>query len=465
MSDTLLDALRTMLDPSRIHTDHETVTFFARDALHPQRYAPHEAPRRPLCVIRPQTTADVAAVVRLANTYGTPVVPMGGGSGLMGGAASMVTGLVLDLRELQEIAIRVADRMADVGAGVTMRALNQAAAPHGLMCGHDPWTVGVATIGGTIATDSLGYLGGKYGAMGDQVLGVEVVLPTGEIVQTRAVEKASTGPGLHRLFIGAEGCFGIVTRATLRLFPLPEARLLQAWEFPDFAAGFAAVDALLAAGLRPGLLDYGDYEPTLEHATPAVLMVSYEGRRRVAQAEAEEASGLCEQHHGRLLPEAEAQDFWEQRHALGDAYAAARASKTAWARRHPTLDYLHVALPPSAVLAYRQQCLALLAQHHLQAYQTGVWGYAGLFSLVYTGGSHALLADAHRDLLMLSQDVHGSMEYCHGVGVRLAPLMQREHGSGLELMRRLKQCLDPYGICNPGKLALDATHEQVIAAT
>jgi len=465
MSDTILDALRTLIDPSRIYTDPETVSFFARDALHPQRFAPDAALRQPLCVIRPQTTADVAAVVCLAHTYGTPIIPMGGGSGLMGGAASLVTGLVLDLRELHEITIHAADRMADVGAGVTMRALNDAAAPHGLMCGHDPWTVGVATVGGTIATNSLGYLGGKYGAMGDQVLGVEVVLPTGEVVQTRAVEKSSTGPGLHRLFIGAEGCFGIVTRATLRLFPIPQARLLQAWEFPDFATGFAAVNELLAAGLRPGLLDYGDFEPTLKHVTPAVLMVSYEGRQRVAQAEADEASHICEQHHGRLLPETEAQDFWNQRHALGDAYAATRSSQTAWSRRHPTLDYLHVALPPSAVLAYRHQCLDLLAQHKLQAHQTGVWDHAGLFSLVYTGGSNALLADVHRELLMLSQDAQGSMEYCHGVGIRLAPLMRREHGSGLELMRRLKQCLDPHGICNPGKLALERTDGHAVTAT
>jgi alkyldihydroxyacetonephosphate synthase len=87
--------------------------------------------------------------------------------------------------------------------------------------------------------------------MGDQVLGVEVVLPTGEVIATRAVEKSSTGPGLHRLFIGAEGCFGIVTRATLRLFPLPQTRLLQAWEFADFAAGFAAINTLLRLACAP----------------------------------------------------------------------------------------------------------------------------------------------------------------------------------------------------------------------
>ena len=203
-------------------------------------------------------------------------------------------------------------------------------------------------LGGTIGTNSLGYLGGKYGAMGDQVLGVEAVLPTGEVIATRAVEKSSTGPGLHRLFIGAEGCFGIVTHATLRLFPLPQARLLQAWEFADFATGFAAINALLQAGLRPVCSSISDENPAVDHTPPATLIVSFEGPRRVAQAEAEEAVHLCTAHQGRQLPLSHAETFWAQRHDSGDAYAAARAAGQAWnryLRRHP-LDYLHVALPP-----------------------------------------------------------------------------------------------------------------------
>lgn len=457
MSDVILNTLRELVDPSRICTDRDTIRFLAHDALHPGRLAQTASPVQPLCIIQPQNTTEVAAVVQLANTYRTPVIPRGGGSGLMGGAAAVVQSLVLDLNGLKDICIRPADRMADVGAGVTMRELNQAAAPYGLMCGHDPWTVAIATIGGTISTNSLGYLGGKYGAMGDQVLGVEAVLPTGEILRTRAVEKTSTGPVLHHLFIGAEGCFGIITQATVRLFPLPEARLLQGWEFRDFDTGFAAVNALFTAGLRPGLLDYGDQDPSANHDPPAALLVSYEGPQRVAQAEAEEATRICEQYDGQPLPERETHEFWEQRHAIGDAYAESRAAREPWHAQRPLLDHLHVALPPSAVSTYRRQCLDLLAQHDLQVYQTGLWDHAGLFSVVYSADDLALLSDMHLDLLRLCQDLQGAMEYCHGVGLRLAPLMAREHGEGLELMRRLKRCLDPQDILNPGKLALNPT--------
>jgi FAD/FMN-containing dehydrogenase len=419
----------------------------------------------PLCVVRPAQVQDVAAVVRLANMHHLPVVPIGGGSGLMGGAASVMAGIVLDLSDLKDIAVRAADRMAEVGAGVTMHELNQAAAPHGLMCGHDPWTVAVATVGGTIATNSLGYLGGKYGAMGEQVLGLEVVLPTGALLQTRAVEKTSTGPALQRLFVGAEGCFGIITRATLRLVPLPQDRLLQGWRWVDFAAGFAAVNALLALGLRPGLLELDDDNPRPGYEPPATLYMSFEGPRRVARAEAQEAAVLCKQHQGTRLPQRQVQDFWSQRHDRGNAYAEARRTRQAWRRQHPPIDYLHVALPPSAVLGYRRQALELLAHYGLQTWQTGLWDHAGLFSMVYSGGDMARLAEAQHALLMLAQDVHGSMEYCHGVGTRLAPLMHREHGVGLAVLRQLKQSLDPRGILNPGKLALhEASSEPAVSS-
>ncbi len=180
MSDVIFKALCEILDPSRIDRDQKRIAFLASDASRPERLPRGRTPVAPLCVIRPLAVPEVVAVLHLANAHRIPVIPLGGGSGLMGGATVMAPGLLLDLRGLNTIQIRAADRMADAGSGVTIGEINQAAAPYGLMCGHDPWTVSVATVGGTIGTNSLGYLGGKYGAMGDQVLGLEVVLPTGE---------------------------------------------------------------------------------------------------------------------------------------------------------------------------------------------------------------------------------------------------------------------------------------------
>ena len=448
----LLSALTALLGPSCIRTDEASLTLLACDAMHPSRLPAGTESAQPLCVVSPRSTADVQQVVRLANTHRIPLIPLGGGSGLMGGAASVTSGVVLDLCRLTEVRIRPADRMAEAGAGATIAALNAAAKPYGLTCGHDPWTVSVATVGGTIATNSLGYLGGKYGAMGDQVLGLQAVLPSGELITTRAVEKASTGPGLHRLLIGAEGCFGVLTRATLRLFPVPQTRLLEGWAFDDFAAGFEAINALLQAGIRPGLLEYGDDDPSADRDPPTGLYLSYEGPEAVARAEAQAGREVCLQSGGRALDPSEVQHFWGQRHASGDAYA--RARRAGERRGRPEIDYVHVALPPSAVLAYRRESLKLLASWGFHVHQTGLWAHAGLFSLVYSGGSAAAMSEAHAQLLGLAQDAGGAMEYCHGVGVRLAPLMRREHGGGLSVLQRLKRELDPNGIMNPGKLGL-----------
>jgi FAD/FMN-containing dehydrogenase len=110
------------------------------------------------------------------------------------------------------------------------------------------------------------------------------------------------------------------------------------------------------------------------------------------------------------------------------------------------------------VLDYRRQSLQVLAQHRLHVLHTGLWGHAGLFNIAFAGADAATFAAVQSVLLQLCQDLHGAMEYCHGVGVRLAPLMEREHGTGLQVLRRLKLCLDPQGILNPGKLDLETVH-------
>ena len=110
------------------------------------------------------------------------------------------------------------------------------------------------------------------------------------------------------------------------------------------------------------------------------------------------------------------------------------------------------------MLDYRRQSLAILAQHHLHVLHTGLWCHAGLFNIAFSGTDAAMFTTVQSVLLQLCQDMHGAMEYCHGIGVRLAPLMEREHGVGLEVLRRLKQCFDPQNISNPGKLDLVTVH-------
>jgi alkyldihydroxyacetonephosphate synthase len=273
-----LTALQKAFKPKQIITAPAVLEDLARDALFEGRMPPalKGQVQLPRAVIRPQSTEEVASLLRLANEHHIPVVPYGGGSGLMGGALSLRPGIVLDLKSLNRIlAISPDNLTARVEAGAVLNDLEHELQSSGLMLGHDPWTISVATVGGTISTNSLGYMGGKYGSMGDQVLGLEAVLPTGELVSTRAVQKTSTGLNLHRLFIGTEGCFGVITQVTLRVFAAPEERLLQAYQFADFETGFAAITRFFRLGLKPSLLDYGDGSG--EEGGPAELFIGFEG--------------------------------------------------------------------------------------------------------------------------------------------------------------------------------------------
>jgi len=462
---SLAQALADMIGRAAVSLDPQDLERYAWDALGPNRgfRGLDQVRSQPLLVARPRSTEEVAAVVRRAHEWGLPVVPYGGGTGVMGAAIPVRPSLVLDLGGLDRIlAISRQDRTVHVEAGVVLERLDEELSRHGLMLAHDPWSLPIATVGGAISTNGMGYRVARYGSMGDQVLGLTVVLADGRVLRTRAVEGRSVGLELEHLFIGTEGCFGIVTEAVLRCPPRPEARELAAYDFPDFEAGFAAIMEMYGIGLAPSVLDYGeDFEPGADTSAPvstgAKLYLVFEGFREEVEAQRQRAQQLCQSHGGRPLPRREAESFWEHRHDIALRFARARRRGRP---REPApgarFDYVHVSLPPSRVLEYRQRCQEVLSRRHVMPLEYGIWGKPGLFDVVMLQpeGDAEALAAAVDELLMLAQDMDGSMEQCHGVGLKLLHLMEREHGLGLELMRAIKAALDPRGILNPGKLSL-----------
>ena len=166
--------------------------------------------------MRPVSAAQTAAALVICREAGVSVVPYGAGTGLMGGARSVRAGVVLDTRRLASIEVAAADRLVWAGAGAVLADVDAALSEHGLGLGHDPWTFPVATVGGALSTNGLGYTGGRYGGIADQALALEVVLPDGAVLRTKPVGRHSSGPDLARLFIGAEGTLGVITAAALR---------------------------------------------------------------------------------------------------------------------------------------------------------------------------------------------------------------------------------------------------------
>ena len=461
LPDSLIGSLTQILGQENVLTDPYDLDRYSGDALSPARAfgAEDSFERLADVVARPGSTEDVSAVLKLANESGTPVVPFGAGTGVMGATVPSMGGIVLDLQRMDQVlAINPTDMTAEVEAGVVLEDLENALALQGLMPGHDPYSVPIATVGGTIATNGVGYRAGTHGPMGDQVVALEAVLADGRIMSTRAVPNQSSGPSLKHLFIGSEGVFGVITKATIRVFRLPEAQVFAGVAFDTFDQGFNAAAEMFALGVRPTLVDLTEEDEGI------TFHLLFEGFREGVQANEKRALALCAQFGGRLLGPDPTTAYWENRRQSAENYkdsALGKPRSVRWSRWRGRrgFDYLHLGLPISKVLEYRKRCDEIMSKSGVRAIEYAIWSRPELFSMLLvpesgTAASRERLGETVEQVLKLAQDMGGVMEYCHGVGVKLNHLLAREMGVGQDVVRALKQALDPNNIMNPGKLGL-----------
>ena len=450
----VLEGLRDACPALALHTDAPALAAAGLDAMRPSRGRPEFArlDTRPIAVAEPASAAEVAALVRWAAGARVPLVARGGGSGLMGAAAVLVPAVVVDLRRLGAVAVDADACLVRAGAGATLAQVDAALAPHGLMLGHDPWTVGVATVGGALATNGLGYLGARAGSFGAQVRALEAVLADGTIVRTRSSPARSTGLDLARLLVGTEGTLGIITEATLAALPVPEERVIHAWRLPSFDAGVAVAAGLRRSGVHPACLELS----ARDAPGPATVLLVFDGLDGEAALLAARAARLVAAAGGSMLGGREAERQWEERHAIAERWAAARRGGGGgeWPPDGAQFDYAHVGVPLGGLAAVRATARALVERHGLTLIEEGLWHWPELYSVVVSGppGSAEGVRATIDGVCAAAVDAGGTLEYCHGVGWKLAHLAEREHGAaGLAVLRRLKAALDPANIMNPGK--------------
>ena len=462
LDNTAISSLAHIVGFDNVLADADSLDRYTGDSLSPSRAfgAADAFERLADVVVRPGSTAEVAEVVRWANEHTVPVVPYGGGTGVMGSVVPAHGGLVLDMKRMNRVLdVDAVSLTARVEAGIVLGDLETVLAQQGLMIGHDPYSVPIATVAGTISTNGVGYRACAHGPMGEQVVGLEAVLPDGRVVETRDIPKYSSGPNLNHLFIGAEGTFGVITRATIRIFRLPESSRFASVGFDTFEEGFNAVVEMLALGIRPSLLDL------TEEDGEVTLHLLFEGFAEGVEAQAERAEAICDAAGGYSLGTGPTEHYWEFRRESAENYkltALGQPRKVRWNRwrRRRGFDYLHIALPSSRVLEYKRQAGDILASQGIAVAEYALWSRPELFSMLILPESgdpseaRQRLARTVDRILKLAQDMGGAMEYCHGVGVKLNHLLAREQGAGHDVIRQLKRTLDPNNIMNPGKLAL-----------
>ncbi|MBX6770499.1 MAG: FAD-binding oxidoreductase [Chloroflexi bacterium] len=454
----LAEELRRIVGPDRVLTAPEEMhARYRRLAWIPATpRVPEPLPLGPpAAVVRPRAAGEVAEILRQASRARVVVVPYGGGTGVMGGAIPTEGCLLLDLGGLDRIReLRREDLLAHVEAGVILETLAREAEAHGLLFAHDPWSRPIATVGGAISTNGVGYLAAGYGAMGDQIRGLEIALATGEVITWNGAVKGP-GPDLWRLFVGAEGTLGVVTAASLQLHPLPQARLLAAFRFPRFVDGFRAVSDLRVQGIRPVMVDLEETGgPPLD--APTDLYLAFDGPPAIARALLRQAVAICRARNGTSRGARAARHFWDHRH--DSAYWFLRRIATGSRRDTSPALYANVAVPASRVIEYCTEVVRTAERFGLEAHSFGLWARPELVSFTLEAPSVAAgrgrLDEASDTVLGLARDLGGSIEYCHGVGLRLAHLLQAEPGGTQALLARIKHTLDPSAILNPGKLGL-----------
>src|SRR3954466_2810816 len=421
----------------------------------------YHTPAPPDLVCFPQSTEEVAAIVKTAAAHRLPVVPFGAGTSLEGHVNAIRGGITIDLREMRTIVrVSVEDLDATVEAGVTRLQLNKALANTGLQFPVDPGAD--ATIGGMTATRASGTTAVRYGTMRENVLGLTVVLADGTTIRTGTrARKSSAGYDLTRLFVGSEGTLGVITEVTLRLHPLPEAVSAAVCSFESMQGAVETVIATIQLGVpvaRIELLDevqldaVNRYSKTSYPVAPTLFFEFHSDSARHVADQAEAVQALAAERGGRGFQWAthleDRARLWQARHDALYAALALRPGSRGW-----TTD---VCVPISRLA----ECVVETKKENAGAsFPICLVGHAGdgNFHLIYAldPNSAAELDEARRlneRMVLRALEMGGTCSGEHGVGVGKMKFLEREHGAALGVMRTIKRALDPDNRMNPGKM-------------
>lgn len=415
----------------------------------------------PAAVVRPTMHDDVVNVVRLAGQHRVAVTPWGAGSSVVGQAIPEPDGISLDMGALDTVLeIDEENLLVRVQAGALGSDVEVLLNGRGYTLNFSPQSLYRSTVGGWVATRATGQFSSRWGGIEDALVALTAVLPTGEILATRPVPRAATGPDIKQLLVGAEGTLGVVTEVVLRMYPVAPSQLLETVLFADVASGLDGMQGIVQAGLRPFLLRLYDQEEA-RHALRdsrfegAALMVGTEGIESVAVAELAAAHDICAGAGGAPAGPAGAEGWMSRRYDFsaiqevldrpGGIAETIEVSHT-WTGIRETHRRLKEVLRPLA---------AEVLGHFSHAYPNGT----SLYVIVL--GDAASAADAEQRLLEVWKatmatclQTGAAIAHHHGVGLARLPWLRQDVGSAIEVLDRIKQALDPAGIFCPGRLAL-----------
>ncbi|MCU1499678.1 MAG: FAD/FMN-dependent dehydrogenase [Acidimicrobiales bacterium] len=415
---------------------------------------------RPLAVVRPGTTAEVAAVVAWAAGAGVPVTARGSGTGLSGACIPQPDGILVSFERMDRIVeIDVHNHVAVVQPGVTLAQLDEATAAHGLIYPVQPGE-NSASLGGNVATNAGGMRAVRYGVTRHQVLGLTAVLGTGEVLTTGGkFVKATSGYDLTQLIIGSEGTLALATEVILRLHPRPTCATTVLVPFPTLEDVAAAIPPIIGSGLQPSILEYIDLvsmagitaSAGLELGIPqeiketalAYLVIVLEGRNETRlEEDTEVLAGL--------VGDLGALDLYVLPSGAGAALIDAREKAFWTAKALGANDIIDLVVPRAEIPTYLAAVKVIADETASLVVGCGHAGDGNVHLSVFQGDP-VVRNDVVGRILRAGADLGGAVSGEHGIGTaKKAYLAAIEDPAKLALMGRIKSAFDPSGILNPG---------------
>ncbi len=417
----------------------------------------------PDAVVFPETADEIARLLLLANEEGFSVIPRGSGSGTTGGSLAVKGGVVVVMTRMSRIIEIDRDNLiAHVEPGVITGVFHKAVEKEGLFYPPDPSSAAFSTLGGNMAECAGGPRAVKYGVTRDYVLGLEVVLPTGEIVKTGVqTAKGVVGYDLTRLMVGSEGTLGIITRITVRLLPKPSADRTMTALFDSMDRGAETVSEIIRRGVVPRCIEYMDsasigcveslMKKPFPEGTRALLIIEVDGEEDAVERELAVLKEICEAMGALSVKSARdktaAKELWKARKSMSPALF----------RLAPDKINEDIVVPRSRIPDVVRKIQSLREETGLTMVSFGHAGDGNIhFNIMLDKGKKEDLEKAERavsELFDYTLELGGTISGEHGVGITKAPYLSKEIGEvEMDLMKRIKQLFDPNGVLNPGKI-------------
>jgi len=455
LSQNIAKELNNIAGKENITTSREDLICYSYDATN-QKFLPD-------AVVFPKSAEEISLILKLANREAFPVIPRGAGSGFSGGSLPVEGGVVVSLERMNKILkIDTDNLIAIVEPGVVTGDFQEEAENMGLFYPPDPSSLKFCTIGGNIAECAGGPRAVKYGVTKDYVLGLEVVLPTGEIINTGVqTAKGVVGYDLTKLIVGSEGTLGIVTKAVLKLLPLPEATKTMFAVFSDMRDAANTVSKIISSKIIPSTLEFMDKEsigcvagylpPDLSGSIEAALLIEVDGDKDLIEKEALLIRGICMENSATDVRIAgnrqEAKALWQARRAISPSMAKLKPNKINEDIVVPRSKI------PDAIMGTRD----IARKYNIIIANFGHAGDGNIHVNVMIDKSNSNEFErgkkAVEDIFRLVLSLGGTISGEHGIGTAKMPYIGMELSpAAIDVMRRIKQVLDPKGVLNPGKI-------------